>query len=77
MKRYDPKRGCPKCGYVTRGVYCTGGYHTLRNCRCGEYKEHMHRYCSCGYDWAEACLDAEPITSLDGLIAKERQCSRN
>ncbi len=43
---------CCKCG----GGLVTKVYH--RFCSTGRY-EHLHFYCTCGYDWIESTVDAK------------------
>jgi len=46
MERYDPNRGCPKCGKKTvdRWIYDD---------------DTILRQCSCNYEWKEEPLDTE------------------
>jgi hypothetical protein len=58
MDRYFAGRDCPKCG----GHWVTTRFN--RADACGRAVEHLIRHCSnCGYEWAEAPLDAERARS--------------
>jgi len=58
LQLYDPTAVCPKCGEKDAG----STYHEAKTAPWGCYEvvAHIHRSCHrCGYDWAEAPLDAK------------------
>ena len=60
MKAFDEKATCPKCSHASVSITHQRRY-LVGICHYGDCSadEHLHRRCQrCGYQWAEACIDA-------------------
>lgn len=72
MKIYDPTRKCIKCGGDDVSTTWMQDNSNYTNCYRVNHvdAEHMDRRCRrCGYEWAEACLDADSVALLSEDLA--------